>query len=74
VIGFIIALSGVDPATAGDVNAIGPMVSALIGGMSVALYRSGGSERRNRAQTSARYAAAAVGPTGRRRAARRARP
>jgi MotA/TolQ/ExbB proton channel family len=38
VIGFIIALSGVDPATAGDVNAIGPMVSALIGGMSVALY------------------------------------
>ena len=38
VIGFIIALSGVDPATAGDVNAIAPMVSALIGGMSVALY------------------------------------
>jgi MotA/TolQ/ExbB proton channel family len=38
VIGFIIALSGVDPASAGDVNAIGPMVSALIGGMSVALY------------------------------------
>ena len=38
VIGFIMALSGVDPATAGDVNAIGPMVSGLIGGMSVALY------------------------------------
>ena len=38
VIGFIIALSAVDPATAGDVNAIGPMVSTLIGGMSVALY------------------------------------
>jgi biopolymer transport protein ExbB/TolQ len=38
VIGFIIALSGVDPATAGDVNAIGPMVSTLIGGMSVELY------------------------------------
>ena len=38
VIGFIIALSGVDPATAGNVNAIGPMVSGLIGGMSVALY------------------------------------
>lgn len=38
VIGFIIALSGVDPAAAADVNAIGPMVSALIGGMSVALY------------------------------------
>ena len=38
VIGFIIALSGVDPASAGDVRAIGPMVAALIGGMSVALY------------------------------------
>jgi hypothetical protein len=38
VIGFIMALSGVDPATAGDVNAIGPMISSLIGGMSVALY------------------------------------
>ena len=38
VIGFIIALSGVDPAAAGDVHAIGPMVSTLIGGMSVALY------------------------------------
>ncbi len=38
VIGFIIALSGVDPAAAADVSAIGPMVSALIGGMSVALY------------------------------------
>ena len=38
VIGFIIALSGVDPTTAGDVNAIGPTVSALIGGMSVALF------------------------------------
>jgi hypothetical protein len=38
VIGFIIALSGVDPTTAGDVNAIGPMISALIGDMSVALY------------------------------------
>jgi hypothetical protein len=38
VIGFIMALSGVDPASAGDVHAIGPMVSSLIGGMSVALY------------------------------------
>ena len=38
VIGFIMALSGVDPATAGDVHAIGPMVSSLIDGMSVALY------------------------------------
>ena len=38
VIGFIIALSGVRPEVASDVAAIGPMVSTLIGGMSVALY------------------------------------
>lgn len=38
VVGFIIALSGVDPAVAADVKVIGPMVSTLIGGMSVALY------------------------------------
>lgn len=38
VIGFIIALSGVDPDKAGDVAAIGPMVSKLIDGMAVALY------------------------------------
>lgn len=38
VIGFIIALSGVDPDAVADVSAIGPMVSTLIGGMSVALY------------------------------------
>jgi len=38
VIGFIIALSGVDPEAAADVSAIGPMVSTLIDGMSVALY------------------------------------
>jgi hypothetical protein len=38
VIGFIIALSGVRPEVASDVGAIGPMVSTLIGGMSVALY------------------------------------
>jgi biopolymer transport protein ExbB/TolQ len=38
VIGFIIALSGVDPQQAADVAAIGPMVSTLIQGMSVALY------------------------------------
>lgn len=37
VIGFIIALSGVDPAAAADVSAIGPMVSTLIDGMSIAL-------------------------------------
>jgi hypothetical protein len=38
VIGFIIALSGVDAAAATDVQAIGPMVSTLVAGMSVALY------------------------------------
>ena len=38
VIGFIMALSGVDAQAAGDVDAIGPMVTKLIGGMSVALY------------------------------------
>ena len=38
VVGFIIALSGVDPETAGDASAIAPMVSELIHGMSVALY------------------------------------
>jgi Tfp pilus assembly protein PilN len=38
VIGFIIALSGIDPDAAGDVDSIGPMVSTLISGMSVALY------------------------------------
>jgi hypothetical protein len=38
VIGFIIALSGIEPDAAADVEAIGPMVSTLIDGMSVALY------------------------------------
>jgi len=38
VIGFIIALSGVEPEAAADVSSIGPMVSTLIDGMSVALY------------------------------------
>lgn len=38
VIGFVMALSGVDPDKAGDVAAIGPMVSRLIDGMAVALY------------------------------------
>ncbi len=38
VIGFIIALSGVDPDLASDIGAIGPMVSTLIDGMAVALY------------------------------------
>ena len=38
VIGFVIALSGIDPAEAGDVKAIAPMVSTMIEGMSTALY------------------------------------
>lgn len=38
VVGFIIALSGVDPSAAGQIEAIAPMVSELIRGMSVALY------------------------------------
>lgn len=38
VIGFIIALSGVDPKAAGDANNIASMVGTLIAGMSVALY------------------------------------
>ena len=37
VIGFIIALSGVDAATATDAETVGTMVSTLIAGMSVAL-------------------------------------
>lgn len=38
VLGFIIALSGVDAQSASDVTAISPMVSRLLSGMSVALY------------------------------------
>lgn len=38
VIGFMIALSGVDPDVVSDISAVGPMVSTLISGMSVALY------------------------------------
>lgn len=38
VVGFIMALSGVDPEAAGDAAAIAPMVSSLIQGMGVALY------------------------------------
>lgn len=38
VLGFIIALSGVDPENASDVSAISPMVATLIEGMSTALY------------------------------------
>ena len=38
VIGFIIALSGVDPAAATDVENVATMISTLIKGMSVAMY------------------------------------
>lgn len=38
VVGFIIALSGVEPEAVSDVKAVAPMVSTLIQGMSVALY------------------------------------
>ena len=38
VLGFIIALSGVDPDKSSDVSSIAPMVSTLIQGMSTALY------------------------------------
>jgi hypothetical protein len=38
VIGFIIALSGVNAEAAGDVESIKPMVATLLDGMSVALY------------------------------------
>jgi hypothetical protein len=38
VIGFIMALSGVSPEAASDIKAVGPMISKLISGMSVALY------------------------------------
>ena len=38
VAGFTVALSGVSPETAGDVEAITPMVSAMVSGMSTALH------------------------------------
>jgi hypothetical protein len=38
VIGFIVALSGVDPSTAGKAENVSPMIATLINGMSVALY------------------------------------
>ena len=38
VVGFIMALSGVNPEASADASSIGPMVSTLIAGMSVALY------------------------------------
>mgnify|MGYP001609886604 CR=1 FL=1 len=38
VVGFIIAFSGVDPAIAGEVTAITPMVAALVAGMGTAMH------------------------------------
>jgi hypothetical protein len=38
VVGFIEALSGVDPSIVGDAAAIGPMVSSLLHGMAIAHY------------------------------------
>ncbi len=38
VIGFIIALSGVDPNAATEIDSVANMVATLISGMSVALY------------------------------------
>ncbi len=40
VIGFIIALSGVDAAAATDAGAITPMISTLLFGMAIALYKT----------------------------------
>lgn len=38
VLGFIIALSGVDPSHVSEIEAVAPMVATLIEGMSIALY------------------------------------
>ena len=38
VIGFIVALSGVDPESVSSAEAVGPMVAKLIQGMSITLY------------------------------------
>lgn len=38
VVGFVMALSGVDPARVSNVGAISPMVAGLLHGMSTALY------------------------------------
>lgn len=40
IIGFIIALSGVDQAAAGDASQVGPMVATLLRGMSMALFKT----------------------------------
>lgn len=38
VVGFVIALSGVDPSSAGNISHVGEMITQLVRGMSVALY------------------------------------
>jgi uncharacterized membrane protein (DUF485 family) len=38
VIGFIIALSGVDPQSSTEIDEVAPMVATLVAGMSIALY------------------------------------
>jgi biopolymer transport protein ExbB/TolQ len=38
VLGFIVALSGIDAETAANITTIGPMVSTLVDGMSIALH------------------------------------
>ncbi|GBD41266.1 hypothetical protein HRbin39_00645 [bacterium HR39] len=38
VVGFVIALSGVDPERAADVSAVGPMIARLTDGLAVALH------------------------------------
>lgn len=38
VVGFIIALSGIDASVVSDVNSVGPMISTMIQGMSIAFY------------------------------------
>ena len=38
VVGFIVALSGIDPEVTGNVREVAPMVSSLIDGMGIALY------------------------------------
>lgn len=40
VVGFIVALSGVDASAASDATAIAPMVSTLLLGMAIALYKT----------------------------------
>jgi hypothetical protein len=38
VLGFIVVLGGVNPESASDVSAVGPMISTLVEGMGIALY------------------------------------